>query len=115
MIEHLALLGWSTPDGRETFDLDELARLFSLERMHGVAEHVRRRAAARVQRARAARAAARTAPYDARRAHAADRLLEEPVPEAAHRWIETFLDAFGGEVHTLGDALDEVRRCAPRR
>ena len=36
------------------------------------------------------------------------RLLEDPVPDAAHRWIETFLDAYGAEVHTLGEALDEI-------
>jgi Anticodon binding domain len=36
------------------------------------------------------------------------RLLEDPVPEAARRWIETFLDAFGDRAETLGDALDAV-------
>ena len=38
------------------------------------------------------------------------RLLEDPVPEAAQRWIDTFLDAFGGEVRTLGEALDEIAK-----
>jgi len=36
------------------------------------------------------------------------RLLEDPIPDPAHRWIETFLDAYGGEVHTLGEALTEI-------
>ena len=35
-------------------------------------------------------------------------LLEDPVPEPADRWIETFLDAFGQEVPTLGDALVQI-------
>ncbi|HEY0614037.1 MAG TPA: hypothetical protein VGC96_05325 [Candidatus Elarobacter sp.] len=35
------------------------------------------------------------------------RLLEDPAPAAAHRWIETFLDAFGnGE--TLGSSLERI-------
>ncbi|HZX68196.1 MAG TPA: hypothetical protein VFE70_04890, partial [Candidatus Elarobacter sp.] len=36
------------------------------------------------------------------------RLLEDPIPDAAHRWIETFLDAYGDELHTLGDVLSVV-------
>ncbi|MEA2719256.1 MAG: Anticodon binding domain [Candidatus Eremiobacteraeota bacterium] len=35
-------------------------------------------------------------------------LLEDPVPEPAHRWVDTFLDAFGADVHTLGEALHEI-------
>ncbi|HYW53332.1 MAG TPA: hypothetical protein VE826_05150 [Dongiaceae bacterium] len=38
------------------------------------------------------------------------RLLEDPVPEAAHRWIETFLDAFGADLRTLGEALEEIAK-----
>ena len=34
-------------------------------------------------------------------------LLEDPVPPAAERWIETFLAAFGPDLST-GDALREV-------
>lgn len=30
---YLALLGWSSPDGREIFELEELSRVFTLERM----------------------------------------------------------------------------------
>ncbi len=37
-------------------------------------------------------------------------LLEDPVPEPARRWIETFLDAFGHEVHTLREAAAEVAK-----
>jgi hypothetical protein len=35
-------------------------------------------------------------------------LLETPVPDAARRWIETFLEAFGDSVATLRDALERV-------
>ncbi|HWT06122.1 MAG TPA: hypothetical protein VN224_10230, partial [Xanthomonadales bacterium] len=34
--------------------------------------------------------------------------LEQPVPDAALRWIDTFIDAYGAEMHTLGDALEAV-------
>jgi hypothetical protein len=36
--------------------------------------------------------------------------LEAPVPDAANRWIETFLDAFGEDVETAGDALAEIAK-----
>lgn len=35
-------------------------------------------------------------------------LLEEPVPDAARRWIATFVDAYGGRGGSLEDALGEV-------
>jgi Anticodon binding domain len=35
-------------------------------------------------------------------------LLEEPAPEAAHRWIETFLDAYGAEGGTLRSAMERI-------
>jgi glutamyl/glutaminyl-tRNA synthetase len=108
VIEHLALLGWSPRDGRETFTLDELVDLFSLERAGGspsVSDIDRLRAF----NARALRALPRAA-YHTLIAELMQRvrLLEDPVPEPAHRWIETFLDAFGAEVHTLGEALEAI-------
>ncbi len=109
LIEQLALLGWSDPDARESGDLEELARRFSVERMHG-SPCVFDVARLRAFNARALRALPRE------RLHAmlaermqAERLLEDPVPDAARRWIETFLDAYASEVHTLGEALDAVR------
>jgi len=108
LIEHLALLGWSPPDGRESFTLDELVGLFSLERVGG-SPSVFDTARLRAFNARALRALTREryhgllAEWMQRR-----RLLEDPIPEAAQRWIESFLDAFGHEVHTLGDAIDAV-------
>jgi glutamyl/glutaminyl-tRNA synthetase len=35
-------------------------------------------------------------------------LLEDPIPEAALRWIETFLDAYGERCATLRAALEQV-------
>jgi glutamyl/glutaminyl-tRNA synthetase len=108
MIEHLALLGWSPPDGRESFTLDELAGLFSLDRVGVSPSHFD------VDRLRAFNARAlRALPRERYHALLAERmqrarLLEDPIPDAAHRWIETFLDACGGEVHTLGEAMSEI-------
>jgi nondiscriminating glutamyl-tRNA synthetase len=108
LIEHLALLGWSPPDGRETFTLEELAELFSLERVGVSASNFD------VDRLRAFNARAlRALPRERYHALVAERmqrarLLEDPVPDPARRWIETFLDAYGGEVRTLGEALDEI-------
>ncbi|HEX3550140.1 MAG TPA: glutamate--tRNA ligase family protein, partial [Candidatus Elarobacter sp.] len=109
VVEHLALLGWSDAGGEETGDLEQLARRFSLERLHG-SPSVFDVARLRSFNARALRALPRERYHAAvaERMQAA-RLLEDPVPDAAHRWIETFLDAFGGEIHTLGEALDEIR------
>ncbi|HZX67458.1 MAG TPA: hypothetical protein VFE70_01185 [Candidatus Elarobacter sp.] len=36
------------------------------------------------------------------------RLLEDPPPAAALRWIDTFLEAFGSEAHTPADALGAI-------
>ena len=106
VIEHLALLGWSAPDGRETFGLPELVPLFSLERV-GHSPSVFDLDRLRAFNARALRALPRERyrelVIDAMQRH---RLLEQPVPDAAVRWVDTFIEAFGGEVHTLGDAVE---------
>jgi len=108
LVEHLALLGWSPADGRETFALAELVGAFSLDRVHGAPSTFD------LDRLRAFNARAlRALPRERYHALLAERmqqarLLEDPVPEAAHRWIETFLDAYGREVHTLGEALAHV-------
>jgi len=36
-------------------------------------------------------------------------VLEDPVPPAALRWIETFLDAYGDRLGTAGDALPYIQ------
>ena len=35
-------------------------------------------------------------------------LLEDPIPDAARRWIATFVDAYGSETPSLDDALREI-------
>jgi glutamyl/glutaminyl-tRNA synthetase len=35
-------------------------------------------------------------------------LLEDPIPDAARRWIDTFVEAFGARVGSLDEALREV-------
>ncbi|HEY4440992.1 MAG TPA: glutamate--tRNA ligase family protein [Candidatus Elarobacter sp.] len=108
VIEHLALLGWSPPEPRETLTLDDLVALFDLARAH------RSPAAFDRERLRAFNGRAlRALPRDDYRRLIADamqrrRFLEDPVPEPAWRWIDTFLDAFGTDVHTLGEALEHV-------
>ena len=108
IVEHLALLGWSAADGAETFTLDELAEQFSLARV-GHSPSVYDVDRLRAFNARALRALPR-ATYRRLVAEAMqrNRLLEDPIPDAAQRWIDTFLDAFGDDVHTLGEALDEA-------
>ncbi|MDQ6941258.1 MAG: glutamate--tRNA ligase family protein [Candidatus Eremiobacteraeota bacterium] len=108
VIEHLALLGWSAPDGREAFGLAELVTLFSLDRV-GHSPSVFDLDRLRAFNARALR----TLPREHLRELLIEvmqrhRLLEHPVPDAALRWIDTFIDAYGDEMRTLGDALEAV-------
>jgi len=108
VIEHLALLGWSAPGGRETFGLSELVTLFSLDRV-GHSPSVFDVDRLRAFNARALRALPRERLtellVDAMQRH---RLLEQPAPDAALRWIATFIEAYGDEIHTLGDALEAI-------
>ena len=110
LVEHLALHGWSARDGRETFTAAELVGLFDLARVHAAPAHFDEQRL-RAFNARALRALPRER-YAALMAETMQRygLLEDPVPEPARRWIETFLDAFGHEVHTLREAAAEVAK-----
>ncbi|GAC1589367.1 MAG: glutamate--tRNA ligase [Candidatus Velthaea sp.] len=102
---HLARLGWAPDGAHEDATLAELAREFSLERIG--------RAAADFDLARLRTVNARelrALPPDELcelLAAAMQRagLLETPVPDAARRWIATFVEAFGPEFTTIGDAL----------
>jgi nondiscriminating glutamyl-tRNA synthetase len=98
MIDHLALLGWSSPDGREEFTLEDLASLFSLER---------------VQKAGAIFNEARLLAFNARvlRKMPQERkiaLLESAMERwgypHAQAWIASFLDAYGEELQTIEQA-----------
>jgi glutamyl/glutaminyl-tRNA synthetase len=108
VIEHLALLGWSAPDGRETFGLADLVAAFSLDRV-GHSPSVFDLDRLRAFNARVLRALPRERYRDllagVMQRH---RLLEAPVPDAAMRWIDTFIDAYGDGVHTLVEALDAI-------
>ncbi len=110
LVEHLALHGWSAADGRESFSLAELVELFDLGRLHATPSRFDEQRL-RAFNGRALRALPRPV-YAELTARAMQRhgLLEEPVPEPARRWVETFLDAFGHEVHTLREAAAEVAK-----
>jgi glutamyl-tRNA synthetase len=110
LVEHLALHGWSAADGRESFSLAELVELFDLERLHATPSHFDEQRL-RAFNGRALRALPRPL-YAELMARTMQRygLLDEPVPEPARRWIDTFLDAFGHEVHTLREAAAEVAK-----
>lgn len=110
VISHLALLGWSAPDGRDAFTREDLIREFSLDRV-GHSPSVSDEQRLRAFNARALRALP-TGRYHALLAEAMQGagLLQDPIPAAAQRWIDTFIEAFGDEVHTLGEALDAVAK-----
>ena len=98
MIDHLALLGWSAPDGREEFTLDELAQLFSLERVHkGGAVFNEARLLAFNHRA------LRKLPREKMNALLSDAMQRWGM-EASRGWIDTFLDAYGEELQTIEQA-----------
>lgn len=98
MIDHLVLLGWSAPDGREDFTLPELARQFALER---------------VQKAGAIFNEGRLLAFNGRALRKLPReQMFEMLSGALKRWgyaeprawIEAFLDAYGEELQTLEQA-----------
>jgi hypothetical protein len=109
LLNHLVLLGWSPGDDREEFTLEELTQLFSLERVHKAP------AVYNADRLRAFNhRALRRLPREELRAMLAKAmqeagLLERDVPDAAWRWIDTFLDAYGEEIHTIAEAIPLVR------
>ncbi|MGH7661972.1 MAG: glutamate--tRNA ligase [Vulcanimicrobiaceae bacterium] len=98
MIDHLALLGWSSPDGREEFTLDDLSSLFALER---------------VQKAGAIFNEARLLAFNARVLRKMPRerkigLIDAAMGRWGYRepqaWVAAFLDAYGEELQTIEQA-----------
>lgn len=105
VVEHLALLGVAGPAPAVPASLAQLAADFRIERMSPAAvafdaERLRERNG-RYLRALPADALAQLLASAMQRAG----LLEDPVPDAARRWIATFLAAYGSAFATLGDAL----------
>jgi glutamyl-tRNA synthetase len=98
MIDHLVLLGWSAPDGREDFTLEELARIFSLERVQkGGAIFNEGRLLAFNQRA------LRKLPRE-RLVELMEQALKSWGYDEPREWIEAFLDAYGEELQTIQQA-----------
>ncbi len=105
VVEHLALLGWSSPDGDDHPSRADLMQTFGLERVAHAPAHFN---AARL-RALNERALRALPPehFAALIASAMQRagLLEDPIPAAAERWIGTFVEAYGSQFATLADGL----------
>jgi nondiscriminating glutamyl-tRNA synthetase len=108
VLKHLALVGWTPEHGREDLTLDELVRQFSLERVARTACAFDE-ARLRVLNARELTALPREALVsmiaESMQAHG---FLETPVPDAALRWIHTFVEAYGADIASLGEALSLV-------
>ncbi len=102
MIDHLALLGWSAPGGREEFTLDDLTKLFSLERVHKAGAIFNEdRLLAFNQRA------LRKLPREKFTALLSDAMRQwgyEQTPE----WVGLFIEAYGEELQTIAQARPRV-------
>jgi glutamyl/glutaminyl-tRNA synthetase len=108
LIEHLALLGWSPPDAQAAFAFDACVGMFSLDRLARAPAHFDEPRLHAIN-ARALEALPReTLAAQLAAAMQRARLLETPPPDAARRWIDTFLDAYTGAFATLTEALDRV-------
>ncbi len=110
LINHLALLGWSPGSDREAFTLDDLVHDFTLERV-GKSGSIFNETRLRAFNQRELQALPR-AEYVAMltRAMQVAGLMEAEPPPAAQRWVETFIDAYGEEIHTIADAIPLVEK-----
>jgi len=98
MVDHLALLGWSAPDGREDLTLEELSKVFSLERVqHAGAIFNEGRLLAFNQRA------LRKLPRE-RLAQLLQESMQQWGYDRSAAWIELFIDAYGEELQTIAQA-----------
>lgn len=98
MVDHLALLGWSAPDAREDLTLDELTKVFSLERVqHAGAIFNEERLLAFNQRA------LRKLPRERLAQLLMDSMQQWGYTESPE-WIELFIDAYGEELQTIAQA-----------
>ena len=110
LINHLALLGWSPGTDREAFTLDDLVHEFTLERV-GKSGSIFNETRLRAFNARELQSLPREQ-YAALVivAMQAARLMEAEPPPAALRWVDTFLDAYGEEIHTIAEAIPLVEK-----
>ncbi|MDQ6929883.1 MAG: glutamate--tRNA ligase [Candidatus Eremiobacteraeota bacterium] len=109
LLNHLVLLGWAPGDEREEFTLDELSKIFSLERIHeSGAVYNSPRLRAFNQRALRKLPREELAAMIAQAMRGAG-LLENPAPDAALKWIDLFIEAYGEGLHTIADAIPLVR------
>ena len=110
LINHLALLGWSPGNDREAFTLDDLVHDFTLERI-GKSGSIFNETRLRAFNARELRALPRSE-YVAMLVAAMQQagVLADPNEPGALAWIETFLDAYGEEIHTIADALPLIQK-----
>jgi nondiscriminating glutamyl-tRNA synthetase len=103
--KHLALIGWTPEDGREDRSLDELVRQFSLERVARTGspyDESRLRAFNARELLTLPRETLVTLIAESMQAHG---LLEKPMPAPARRWIETFVEAYGADIASIGEAI----------
>ena len=105
IVEHLALLGWSSPDGNDHLSRAEIEATFALERIaHAPAHFNATRLRSLNERALRALPPEQFAAVIGAAMQRAG-LLEEPIPAAADRWIATFVEAYGSQFATLSDGL----------
>ena len=99
LINYLALLGWSDPEGRELLSLKELEQAFSTERLHAAAPHFD------LQKLRWVN-------HKQLQSFSPDQLLKaclpflksaNLVPKQGLAWLEQTLPLFQEDLHTLDD------------
>jgi nondiscriminating glutamyl-tRNA synthetase len=100
LLDHLVLLGWSPGDDSEHWTLEDLAKIFSLDRV-GRSPSVYNGARLKAFNARAIRAL----PREELSALFAERLRAADLGEYADNaeWLHHFCQAFGEEVEVLAD------------
>jgi len=105
LINHLALLGWSPGEERETFTFEELSERFGLDRV-GRSPAVFNEARLRAFNARAIRAL----PPEQLRARVGAIIAELPTQHltAGDEWLDHFIAAYGEGLTTFGDVATIV-------
>ena len=99
IINYLALLGWSDPEGREILSLQDLEKAFSTDRLHAASPHFDKQKLRWVNHQQVQN-------YDAKRLYeACAPFLQKSnltLPQG-DQWIEEKLPIFQQDIHTLTD------------